>query len=758
MNKSMSMPGAAAIFVLAAINQTAQASSYELTQIGPLPGDTDGFAYFLSDDGKTAVIGSYNAATIRTRPAVWTELAGLIPLDRPGFESFEPAFLSHDGLLFAGTSCESADGSGECEAFVWTPSDGIQGLGYLDGDTYSRIGGPYSPVTSQFVVGQSCPSRFELEACKPFVWTSSSGPREIPPLPGKNLVIVVAVSEDASTLIGRACVRAPGNPIECEAFHFDVASDTTTGLGILPDFDQSEANTVSADGTAIAVNAFENLPGSTRMQAALWTTADGLIALGLPPGDVFSTSVANRVGAGPAVLVASSPNNNQVSHFSVWKPSTGLIELQPIGANHRALFLSRNGEIAIGDSFDQVSSLSVAWVAPQWNAEVLHLPGDIRSVFRVILENAAFGESGGGFGSEFYSRAFRWTRAEGVQPLGQLPNATEAIVNDATTDGSTAVGYQADRAFTQQPAFIWTEAHGVESLELLDGHMYGDAVAVSEDGNFILGTSGDDFRVQAVIWKRTESNEAATPIGEDVSVALEAGLPDGSPAGSLAIEFESVATAGTTSVTAASSPAGTPEAPTGFNIGDPPIYYDVSTTATFEGPVTLCFTWNEGQFQNESGIALFHFENSAWADVTTSVDTSQNRVCGQVTTFSPFALFELSYDFTGFFPPVDNLPIRNTVNAGSAVPIKFSLGGDRGLTIFEAGYPASQAISCNNGSPQDPVTETVSAGTSGLTYDVASDRYSYVWKTQKGWAKTCRRLILNFADGSQQVVEFGFPK
>ena len=58
-----------------------------------------------------------------------------------------------------------------------------------------------------------------------------------------------------------------------------------------------------------------------------------------------------------------------------------------------------------------------------------------------------------------------------------------------------------------------------------------------------------------------------------------------------------------------------------------------------------------------------------------------------------------AYSFTGFFSPINNLPALNTVNAGSTVPIKFSLAGFRGLNLFAQGYPASQAMSCAGGVP-----------------------------------------------------------
>ena len=50
------------------------------------------------------------------------------------------------------------------------------------------------------------------------------------------------------------------------------------------------------------------------------------------------------------------------------------------------------------------------------------------------------------------------------------------------------------------------------------------------------------------------------------------------------------------------------------------------------------------------------------------------------------------FSFTGFFTPVNNLPVVNQVKAGQAVPLKFSLDGYQGLDIFAAGYPKSVAI------------------------------------------------------------------
>jgi len=91
-----------------------------------------------------------------------------------------------------------------------------------------------------------------------------------------------------------------------------------------------------------------------------------------------------------------------------------------------------------------------------------------------------------------------------------------------------------------------------------------------------------------------------------------------------------------------------------------------------------------------------------------------------------------TYTFGGFLPPVDPLPALNSMKAGAAVPVKFSLGGDQGLAIFAAAYPRSQAIACDSTASVDGIEQTVAAGGSSLQYDALTDVYTYVWKTGQG--------------------------
>jgi hypothetical protein len=102
-------------------------------------------------------------------------------------------------------------------------------------------------------------------------------------------------------------------------------------------------------------------------------------------------------------------------------------------------------------------------------------------------------------------------------------------------------------------------------------------------------------------------------------------------------------------------------------------------------------------------------------------------------------------------PPVAAYPAVNRVNSGSAVPVKFRVGGDRGLAIL--GGPALLTpYDCTNGTRGAATTIPVS-----LSYDRTSQVYSFVWKTAKT-TTGCQELRLMFRDGSRLRARFAFAK
>lgn len=158
-----------------------------------------------------------------------------------------------------------------------------------------------------------------------------------------------------------------------------------------------------------------------------------------------------------------------------------------------------------------------------------------------------------------------------------------------------------------------------------------------------------------------------------------------------------------------------------------------------------------------SGLALESCDSVDTSSVgAKTVECTATDNAGNTSMTS--ASYTVIYDFAGFFRPVDDLPTVNRVKAGSAVPVKFSLAGDQGLGIFYAGYPKSVAASCIATALTDAIEETVTAGGSSLSYDATSDQYVYVWKTDKGWANTCRQLQVKLADGTMHIAMFNFTK
>ena len=115
--------------------------------------------------------------------------------------------------------------------------------------------------------------------------------------------------------------------------------------------------------------------------------------------------------------------------------------------------------------------------------------------------------------------------------------------------------------------------------------------------------------------------------------------------------------------------------PSGFKLGNPPIYYNISTTAEFVPPTEVCINYDETQFKQEKNLKLFHFENGAWINVTASLNTVANIICGPIISFSEFSLFEdITIDHIidkvkgfNFEPNIEQGLLDKLTAAGSAI-------------------------------------------------------------------------------------------
>jgi hypothetical protein len=138
-------------------------------------------------------------------------------------------------------------------------------------------------------------------------------------------------------------------------------------------------------------------------------------------------------------------------------------------------------------------------------------------------------------------------------------------------------------------------------------------------------------------------------------------------------------------------------------------------------------------------------------DVTIKVNTSHASqwVLG---TKNPT---QVPFTFQGFKKSILPAPELNKVDAGSAVPVKFSLGGDFGLDVLADGSPSSQKVDCKTLKVKGDETPTLSANKKDLKVN-GNDYYRYDWKTLKGWDGTCRELTFTFTTGESAVAYFKF--
>ncbi|WP_109506946.1 ExeM/NucH family extracellular endonuclease [Nocardioides speluncae] len=208
----------------------------------------------------------------------------------------------------------------------------------------------------------------------------------------------------------------------------------------------------------------------------------------------------------------------------------------------------------------------------------------------------------------------------------------------------------------------------------------------------------------------------------------------------------------------------------GFNLGAAPTVdaggpysvvegSTVTVTATGSDPDngTLTYAWdldNNGSFETAGQSATF---SAAGIEAPASRTIAVRVTDDEGFTATDTAMVEVVWDFSGFFPPVLNLPDVNSVKSGSSVAVKFSLGGNQGLSIFAAGSPASMPIDCTTGAPLGSAQPIALAGNSGLVYSASTDTYMLSWKTAKNWTG-CRRLSVTLADGTVHQADFRFTR
>ena len=145
--------------------------------------------------------------------------------------------------------------------------------------------------------------------------------------------------------------------------------------------------------------------------------------------------------------------------------------------------------------------------------------------------------------------------------------------------------------------------------------------AVDPTGNF-------DASPESFSWTVVSAGAPNTPVGTNVTATAQS--PDG--ATTATVTFGSVTAGGLTTV---ESLQGVAPLPLGY-LAAGARFYDVSTTATWTGDLTVCLTYNPSSLAEP--VRLLHLESGVWTDVTTTNDPVAGRICGEPGSLSAFAI------------------------------------------------------------------------------------------------------------------------
>ncbi len=210
----------------------------------------------------------------------------------------------------------------------------------------------------------------------------------------------------------------------------------------------------------------------------------------------------------------------------------------------------------------------------------------------------------------------------------------EAFSARQTTDGGyIIVGYTDSYGAGGGDIYlVKTDAAGNIEWEKAIGGSYEDyayRVRQTTDGGYILAGATNSYGAgQSDVYLVKVSSLINTPVGSDVTVSLE----------SVAVTFPDVQESGTTTATTLTENPADPT-PSDFYVLEGN-FVEITTTASYSGLVTVGIRYDESQVSNEESLRLFHWNGSEWEDITTSVDTVENIVYGQVSSLSPFFIGE----------------------------------------------------------------------------------------------------------------------
>jgi probable HAF family extracellular repeat protein len=251
--------------------------------LGYLPGDIYSGANGVSADGAVVVgTSSHDINLFFGQAFRWTAGSGMVGLGHlPGYTNSTALAVSGNGSVIVGRNGyqEYAGAPGKYQAFRWTASSGMVGLGYLPGGTNSSAAGV--SADGSVVVGTSG----SASGTQAFRWTAGSGMVGLGYLPGGNFSSATAVSGDGSVVVG--------NGGYAEAFRW------TAGSGMQSLWDVLVTNGLSLDPALVLIASGISADGNTIVGSDYYSDSDDGMAFG------FVATLPGLIGVSPVLSINS---------------------------------------------------------------------------------------------------------------------------------------------------------------------------------------------------------------------------------------------------------------------------------------------------------------------------------------------------------------------------------------------------------------------------------------------------------------------
>lgn len=292
--------------------------------LGDLPGgDFESYAASVSANGRV-VVGRSDSTGIGFREEAfrWTRGTGIVGL---GLPPVPPSWMLSYALGVSGNGEVAVGGANfqrprgrVREAFRWTQSEGMVGLGHLPGpQSYSDAFD--ASDDGSVIVGHSNSTNGE----EAFRWTQATGMLGLGDLTGGSFNSAARATTPAGNIVVGHGAASHG----LEAFRW-TQKKGMVGLGVLQGDSHSDAYAVSADGSVVV--------GRSGDSAFRWTSETGMVDIGSPGRESRALGIT-----GDGTVIVGHDSRFQVGgRAAIWHPVHGEVSLYDFLTNEHGLDLT----------------------------------------------------------------------------------------------------------------------------------------------------------------------------------------------------------------------------------------------------------------------------------------------------------------------------------------------------------------------------------------------------------------------------------